>query len=84
MEPPDRLEKGIRLGCGFVFGCFIGFLVALQFLAWDGLNFGVGVLVGGLVCAFSALRYGDRFWLGLSRFINWGAWPSWREWWWRR
>jgi len=83
VESPDTLEKGIRLGCGFFFGCFVGFIVALEFLIRDGRHILAGCLVGGLFCALAALRYGDRFWLGVAGITRWGRWPSWREWWWR-
>jgi len=84
VEPPDTLEKGTRLGCGFLFGCFVGFIAALEFLPFKGLAILAGCLVGGLLCAVAALRYGDRFWLGASRVTRWGRWPEWRDWWWRR
>jgi hypothetical protein len=72
MEPPDSFEKGIRLGCGFFFGCFVGFAIALTLLTLNGHILVASCLIGGLVCALAALRYGDRFWLGVARFTTWG------------
>ena len=83
MEPPDTLEKGMRLGCGFVFGCIVGIGAAIMFLTLSGWHILAGCLVGGGICALAALRYGDRFWLGVSSITTWGKWPSWRSWWMR-
>jgi hypothetical protein len=81
VEPPDTLEKGVRLGCGFLFGCFAGFLVVVWLLTWKAYYLLAGSLVGGVLFALAALKYGDSFWLGLSRITTVGWW-RWSRWWW--
>ena len=81
MDPPDALEKVVRLGCGLLFGWFVGLAVALRLLPWHGYYILPVCLVGGVLCAGAALKYGDRFWVGFSRIAKWGAWPAWRRWW---
>jgi hypothetical protein len=65
---PDRLEQGIRIGCGalfglLLFGLFVAFLqrrllrpLEVGWLGW------VAIPLGSAVFAFLAWRYGDRFW----------------------
>jgi len=57
------MEKGIRYGCGAMFGLFIGLVVGLNSfeLGWIPC---VGIAVGlGLLCSFLARHMGDDFWL---------------------
>ena len=71
MEPPDRLEKGIRFGCGFVLGCALA-VVGLLGSLWSAHYTAACVLAAGLVCGYAAMRWGDRFWDNLRR---WWWWP---------
>jgi hypothetical protein len=73
VEPPDKLEKGLRFGCGLIFGILAGILVALMWAGWSGRFILGGGLIGGLLCAICALRFGDRFWLALYRWNS--PWP---------
>jgi hypothetical protein len=59
VEPPDRAEKAVRLGCGALFGLVAAGLMALRLggLSWPWL---AGVAVGG--CGYAAARHGDEFW----------------------
>lgn len=67
MEPPDRLEKGIRFGCGFIFGFLMVGLGALvtsvvyvhHAVAWS--------VIAGVLCGYAALRFGDAFWKFVGR-----------------
>jgi hypothetical protein len=68
-EPPiDSLEKKIRLGCGLVAGLVVGFISGFVTL-----NLAIGplwafALTLGVLFAFLAVRYGDRFWGWLLRY----------------
>jgi hypothetical protein len=66
---PDRLEKQIRFGCGFVFGALVGFFAALRAFAET-----VGVLAVtmgvAVTCALLAVRYGDRFWYSIRQWLD--------------
>ena len=66
---PDRLERRIRFGCGFVAGSILGVLGALYLLA-DNL-FTCALLGAGVALLFGilAVRYGDRFWYGLRHLL---------------
>jgi hypothetical protein len=69
-QQPDRLEKGIRFGCGAVFGAFLGFL--WFGLYWAGISNSLVILafIGlALVCGVLAMQFGDRFWSGLKDWI---------------
>jgi len=73
--PPDNFEKGVRFGCGFLFGGVLFFFILLQKLhgslsdsAWPlvlGAAFAAGLL---------AMRYGDAFWRLLSKCCEWFRW----------
>ena len=70
---PDRLEKGIRFGCGLVAGGILGVLGALSIPTYRLLTCvlsgaGVALLFGAL-----AVRYGDRFWYGLRHLFWFGS-----------
>jgi hypothetical protein len=67
---PDNSAKGIRFGCGFLFGLALGIaLVARRYVLFYGsrgktITFIIGVaLVNGLV----AMKYGDKFWNSFGR-----------------
>jgi len=72
-RPPDRLEKRIRFGCGFIAGALLG-LIAAGAVVPDSrrvllaVGAGTALLFGGL-----AVRYGNRFWYGL-RHLLWFWW----------
>jgi hypothetical protein len=70
LEPPDRLENGIRFGCGFLFGGFIA-VAALITSLLNRYYIAACVLTAGLVCGYTAMRYGDRFWDHVRRWWWW-------------
>ena len=71
-EGPDALEKGVRFGCGFIFGLVMGAASFVIALADDMSSYAIGTLVLAIVCGVAALRYGDAFWNWLAR--NWRFW----------
>ncbi|MBL9087193.1 MAG: hypothetical protein JNM10_08610 [Planctomycetia bacterium] len=60
---PDRLETGLRLGCGGLFGLLLGVVALGRFAFRVGVPtlayVGIPVLV--VVCALAAWRLGDDF-----------------------
>lgn len=67
-EPPiDGLEKKIRLGCGLIAGLVVGLLSGLLSLNLVAGSLWAFAIALGVLFAFLALRYGDRFWVWLSR-----------------
>jgi hypothetical protein len=70
VEPPDRLEKGIRFGCGFLFGCFVA-LGALLTSLLSAHRVAAYCLVAGLFCGYAALKFGDSFWEHVRRWWVW-------------
>ena len=73
MEPPDRLEKRIRFGCGFLFGLLVaGAITRLLSVFTVNGYYGLAVFVGaGVAFGWLAMRYGDEFWLGLRDLWRW-------------
>jgi hypothetical protein len=69
VEPPDRLEKGVRFGCGFLFGGALG-VGALLTSLWSAHYIVTCVLVIALICGYAAMKFGDSFWENV------------RGWWW--
>jgi hypothetical protein len=70
VEPPDRLEKGIRFGCGFLLGCFIAVGALLTSLS-SAHSLAASCMLIGLICGWAALRFGDRFWDHVRRWWIW-------------
>lgn len=70
-DKPDAAEKGIRFGCGFVFGAVASFASLVWFWPSD-LSVMVIALCGvGIVCGGLATWYGDAFWKWLARNSWW-------------
>jgi hypothetical protein len=64
----DQRKAGVRFACGFLCGCLTAFgelpnHVSSRIMA-------ASCLVGGLLCGYAAMRFGDRFWAAI------------RRWWW--
>lgn len=70
MEPPDRQEKRVRFGCGFLFGSAAA-ASAMFWSFWSGHAI-IGWCFGaGLVCGYAAMRFGDSFWEAVNRWWGW-------------
>ncbi|MDF1800379.1 MAG: hypothetical protein P1V81_14470 [Planctomycetota bacterium] len=69
MKARDGSEAAARLGCGALLGLVLG--ASYGFYWTDtSLGFVAYLIVFVLVCALSALRFGDRFWLGLRSLLG--------------
>ena len=68
---PDSFEKRLRFGCGFVFGAIIAFFVILREIAAFSGTFWSAVAFAAIISGFLAMRYGDRFWHGVSDWFRW-------------
>lgn len=63
--------KGLRFGCGFIFGLSFG---AVSFgLAFhsNGAAFVAVTIVTAFVCGFCALVFGNSFWRSMRKFWFW-------------
>jgi len=69
--PPDGLEKGLRFGCGTIFGGLLLFFALARNAFRFGSPFWIAVGGGALVCGFLAMRFGDRFYRGIGNFLRW-------------
>jgi hypothetical protein len=58
---PDKLEMGIRFGCGGLLGAAIGFSFIIELFPNRYAIF-VFCIAGAMLCGLLAMRYGDRFW----------------------
>ena len=70
--PRDGFEKSIRFGCGFLFG---GLVVAVVALVWEffsaASSFWIATGTSAIVCGLLTVRYGDRFFRVILKFLNW-------------
>lgn len=71
--PPDRLEKGLRFGCGALVGCGLIAYVLLKGAFDQGGWFWTSLIGMSMVCGLLAVRYGDRF---FETVLEWLTWPS--------
>ena len=78
MEPPGNFEKGVRFGCGFIFGCFIAVVSGLAYFLWDTRYVAAACLVLALAFGYLAMKFGDRFWTKLGWIWS----MPWRGPWW--
>lgn len=61
-EPPDRMEKGVRLGCGAVAGLVLGVAAVVQIDPHGAVAGFLILAVSTLFFALAALVGGDEFW----------------------
>lgn len=67
MHKPDKLEKGIRFGCGALFGVLIGVKSFVYHFFMGDADPDIYVVVTvALVCGLLAMKMGDRFWMWLK------------------
>jgi len=71
VQNADSAEKGIRFGCGFVFGLLVGGISSLRWYYEAGNSTAVATIVIALVFGFAALRFGDVFWRWLAKWLAW-------------
>ena len=74
-KPSDRLEPGLRVGCGALAGFAVGFVGALgsgDYELFGALAIGLGIAVA---FALAALRFGQRF---LDKLVDqpFGSWAA--------
>jgi len=72
--PPDNYEKGVRFGCGALFGGVVLFFILLGGFARMDRSFWLLVLMGALICGLFAVRFGDgvyRLFAGLLEWLRW-------------
>jgi hypothetical protein len=62
VEQPDKAEKQIRFGCGFLIGVVVGLGSMIAWSITNGWYFAAIVGAIALMCGFLAMRYGDEFW----------------------
>ena len=79
MEPPDRLEKGIRFGCGSLFGCLFTVAGGLTYSLWNMHYLVATCIVVALLCGYGAMKFGDRFWTKFGWLWTPSSW--WGPWW---
>ncbi len=70
MEPPDRLEKAIRFGCGLLFGCFAAVGALLTAMMSEHIV-AAGCVLAGMLCGYTAMKFGDAFWDNVRRWWLW-------------
>lgn len=60
---PDGLDKGLRIGCGALFGAFAALFIVRRLFRYGGLPLlYILVPIGMVLCAWLAYKKGDRFW----------------------
>jgi hypothetical protein len=71
MEPPDKLEKGIRLGCGGIFGLFIGAVAGFKMFPYGDWSILAVALTVAIAFSLAARCLGDRFWHAIGAWLQW-------------
>ncbi|MCI0669437.1 MAG: hypothetical protein L0Y64_03130 [Myxococcaceae bacterium] len=74
--PPDRLELGIRLGCGVAAGAIAGFYLASRLRLVSGLATAGVVVTMALVVGGLSRWFGDGFWSGWLSSMGRGRWRT--------
>jgi hypothetical protein len=69
---PDKQEKRIRFGCGFIFiGLLAFFKLARHAYTFDDLFRPFALAIGaGAIGGFFAMRQGDDFWHKISNWFH--------------
>jgi uncharacterized membrane protein YccC len=67
---PDRTERSLRIGCGSLVGIALTVALGIR-LAPTTVLFIVLFVVLVVLCACLAVRYGDRFFYEVLRWLPW-------------
>ncbi len=70
MAIPDKSEKIVRFGCGFIFGLLVGGINTVYFLHDAGYGTAAIVLVLAVISAFLSMRCGSVFWRWIAKWIS--------------
>lgn len=71
MESPNKTEKGIRFGCGFILGLILGGLGAAKMFYDSGNTIVAVTLFVALFLGLAATHFGDSFWQSLKHWVWW-------------
>lgn len=71
MDSTDRTEKATRFGCGFLFGIVLGGFAAARSFYESGFMILIATALIATILGVAAMRFGDRFWLSMKRWIMW-------------
>lgn len=71
MSTVDKGEKVTRFGCGFLFGVVFGGLLAARLFYENGYSAIAATVLLATVFGLLAMRFGDRFWLSMKRWVWW-------------
>jgi len=67
---PDKFEKGIRFGCGSVFGFVLGLYLFLHLFLSERTTIAIiAVFAIVFICGFWAMKKGDRFWYSIKNWM---------------
>jgi hypothetical protein len=72
-QNPDRVELGIRFGCGAFAGLLLAFSVAIRVTEVLVVPLGIS-LVAGILLGWLSTRHGDRFWNTFLDILKWVRW----------
>jgi hypothetical protein len=61
--------KAVRFGCGFLFGVVFGGAAAVRTFYDSGYTVVAATILVSTVFGLLAIRYGDRYWLSLKKWI---------------
>lgn len=70
-KQPDGFEKGVRFGCGALFGLAVGFFIVLRWSELDRLGCLAVMVVAALGCGAWARYLGNDFWHAIARWFPW-------------
>jgi hypothetical protein len=71
---PESQEAFVRIGCGALVGLLVGAAVVVGTVSyWANSSLAIAgvVVVSVVVCAFLGLRFGDRFFHSVHKWIGW-------------
>jgi hypothetical protein len=64
---PDKFEKGVRFGCGSIFGFVLGLYLFLNLFVFENSIIAIiAVFTIVFICGFLAMKKGDRFWYSIK------------------
>lgn len=68
---PDAFEKGLRFGCGFVFGALMMLSALFWYLSEVTSTHWAIAAAASVVSGLLAVRYGEQFWRIATSILKW-------------
>ncbi len=70
MTPRGTERRGVRFGCGFIFGLVLAGISGVGAMFTDGWLFAALILLLAVIFGLAAMQFGDYFWRWVGKWLR--------------